>query len=389
MLTGCTGFLGAFLLHRLLIATSDSCKIYCLVRAKNEQDGLSHIINTLRSFCLWDDGFATRIYPIIGTLSLPMLGLSNEEYQVLAKNVQIIYHNAAVINSLLLYEQLKPDNVDGTLHLLRLATTERTKVFHYVSTIGVVQGYTEKVFEKAMHEDEQQICRRLDRLGGYGQSKWVAEQYVRQARQRGVPTSIYRPGMIGGDSIHGCCNLSDWVTRFLRGCIIMGLYPDTNKRTLAMIPVDIIADMIIYLSQTQQALQRYCYHLVNTQALAFDIIMQCASNTLGEHTSMREVPFPTWQEELKQLVDYCENRDTKGYDVLWPLLALFRKGFYSQGGTFDNEQTITDLQGSNIVIPALSSNLVELYVRYLYDNALLEKIEQFPKKELTNNKNIT
>lgn len=46
--------------------------------------------------------------------------------------------------------------------------------------------------------------------GGYAQSKWVAEKLITEARKRGIPCNIYRPGYIGGNSVTGV-----WTTGFI------------------------------------------------------------------------------------------------------------------------------------------------------------------------------
>ncbi len=66
LLTGATGFVGAFLLHDLLKQTS--ADIYCLLRADDIEKGLQRLKRNLNSYVLWDNAFADRIKPIIGDL---------------------------------------------------------------------------------------------------------------------------------------------------------------------------------------------------------------------------------------------------------------------------------------------------------------------------------
>ncbi len=362
LLTGCTGFLGAFLLARLL--TSSNCNVYCLVRATNN-DGITRIQLTMNSFKLWKDEYASRIHAVNGSLAQPLLGIDQETYDQLASTIHIIYHNAAVVNSVMSYQQLKEDNVDGTRSLLEFATCSRTKVFHYISTIGVAQGFSKHVDESDQQENEVALCSRINCLGGYGQSKWVAEQLVRKYQQCGLPVTIYRPGMISGDTQHGCCNLSDWVTRFIRGCIVMGMYPDTSGRSLTAIPVDIVSDIIVSLSQKQESTSQYCFNIVTSDGMTFDKIMETASSTILERTSMVKVSFEAWKEELKKQVEKAEG--TPRYDALWPLIALFRKGFYSQGAPFGNEKMVASY-GQDL--SPINENLVKKFVHFLDERGL-------------------
>ncbi|MCP4294552.1 MAG: non-ribosomal peptide synthetase, partial [Proteobacteria bacterium] len=57
-LTGATGFLGAFLLHELLLQTR--ADIYCLVRSANIEEGRKRIQNTLESYSLWNEYLSPR-----------------------------------------------------------------------------------------------------------------------------------------------------------------------------------------------------------------------------------------------------------------------------------------------------------------------------------------
>lgn len=82
------------------------------------------------------------------------------------------------------YERLKKANVGGTLAVLELAAAGRSKHVHLVSSIGVLVRPPDgaPVRESAASLDHG----RQDVLGGYGQSKWVAEKLVCAAAALGV-----------------------------------------------------------------------------------------------------------------------------------------------------------------------------------------------------------
>jgi acyl carrier protein len=131
-LTGATGFLGSFLLYELLQQTQ--ADIYCLVRAETIDSGKKKILSSLKSYLLWDESFSQRIIPAIGDLSKPLLGLSKTLFQQLAGQVDVIYHNGALVNSTYPYSVLKASNVLGTQEVLRLASLVRVKPVHFTST---------------------------------------------------------------------------------------------------------------------------------------------------------------------------------------------------------------------------------------------------------------
>ena len=64
LLTGATGFVGAFLLHDLL--TQTSADVHCLLRADDLEMGVQRLKRNLNNYSLWDDSFAERIKPVLG-----------------------------------------------------------------------------------------------------------------------------------------------------------------------------------------------------------------------------------------------------------------------------------------------------------------------------------
>src|SRR5690606_16314369 len=109
LLTGATGFLGAFLLHELLEQTRS--QIYCLVRAPNSAMGQERILANLHKYTSQHPEATVRIIAVPGDLTQPLLGLSQHDFAALANTVDLIYHNGALVNWLYPYARLKLANV--------------------------------------------------------------------------------------------------------------------------------------------------------------------------------------------------------------------------------------------------------------------------------------
>ena len=69
----------------------------------------------------------------------------------------------------------------------------------------------------AISEDDDLQGSRIGLGTGYGASKWVSEQLVREAGRRGLTGSIVRPGYVLGDTVNGICNTDDFLIRMLKG----------------------------------------------------------------------------------------------------------------------------------------------------------------------------
>ena len=79
------------------------------------------------TFGLWDETAGHRIVPIVGDLAKPFLGVPYSDFKMLASEMDVIYHDGALINFTYPYVQIKPANVLGTQEVLRLACLTMAK----------------------------------------------------------------------------------------------------------------------------------------------------------------------------------------------------------------------------------------------------------------------
>ncbi|KAG2003327.1 nonribosomal peptide synthetase 12, variant 2 [Coprinopsis cinerea AmutBmut pab1-1] len=106
-LTGATGFLGAFVLHKLLslkdTSHADSFKVkkvICLVRASNLEKGIQRLRDGLSDKGLWDENWLAekRVEVILGDLAGgDRLGATEEEWKRMEQEVDVILHNGALV----------------------------------------------------------------------------------------------------------------------------------------------------------------------------------------------------------------------------------------------------------------------------------------------------
>ncbi|MEG3939641.1 amino acid adenylation domain-containing protein [Microcoleus sp. S36b_A3] len=362
LLTGATGFLGAFLLRDLLQQTQ--AEIYCLVRSADSESAKKRIQSSLESYLIWDESSSDRIIPIAGDLSQPLLGLSEEQFGVLASKIDVIYHNGAFVKFTYPYSVLKPPNVLGTQEVLRLASQSKLKPVHLISTISVFSAMGESGIKLVREEDELTPGEGLK--GAYTQTKWVAEKLVEVARDRGIPVSIYRPGRISGDSKTGACNPSDLLYRLIAGCVQLGCTPDDDK-LMNIAPVDYVSRAIVHLSSQKELLGK-TFHLVNPQSFQM-------SELLGWICSMgyqiKRVSSEAWQAEII-------NRAGNSPDhALYPLVGLFSEKVseaeMAKSATlqFDCQNALKGLSGTDIICPQADVSLFRTYFSYLVDSGLI------------------
>jgi amino acid adenylation domain-containing protein/thioester reductase-like protein len=350
-LTGATGFVGAFLLHTLLRQTR--ADIHCLVRAASVEEGKQRLQRNLETYLLWDDSLRDRIIVVPGDLAQPTLGLGAETFEALAGQMDMVYHNGAMVNFVYPYQAHKAANVLGTQEVLRLASASRLKPVHFVSTLSV--------FHTGDHDDGTVFHEGddLDQVGvpfgGYAQSKWVAEKLVMEAGSRGMPVAIYRPGLVSGASATGAWNTDDMMSTLAKICLSVGVAPDLDVM-VDVVPVDYVSDAIVHLSQ-QPAPLGQVFHLSNPQPLHYRELLE-AVRSLG--FPVRSVPFDQWRGEL------FSHAAASGADGWNPFLPLIEEVGVEQVfmPPFDCQNTLSGLAGSSINCPPVGLELFSTYFSY-------------------------
>ncbi|MCZ7434493.1 non-ribosomal peptide synthetase [Streptomyces sp. WMMC1477] len=309
LLTGATGFLGAFLLRALLETTS--ARVLCLVRAESPEHASARLEEHLRGLGLWDGRARARARALPGDFSRPALGLGQEAFAELAADVDEIHHCGASVNFGQPYAALREANVGGVREILRLACTGRVKPVHHVSTLSVFSLRGEG--DPLAYEDElPAVPPSAD--NGYNQSKWVAEKIVALARERGVPVSVYRPGRIAGDSASGAWRTDDVFCHVLRACAVIGSVPELAFST-DIVPVDHIAAVIARAARGREHLGG-TYQFAGAERLGFDTVVE-ALDRAGH--PVRRLPYDAWYETCRR---HAEAHPGSG---LGPTLSLFGK----------------------------------------------------------------
>nr|MBP6750700.1 thioester reductase domain-containing protein [Xanthomonadaceae bacterium] len=304
LLTGATGFLGAYILRELIDATV--AEMVCLVRADDAAEGVRRIRRNLETYKLWRDGDEARLRPVLGDLASPRLGLSEADFAALSERVDAIVHNGGQVNFIAHYGHLEAANVGGTAEVLKLATIGALKPVQLVSTLGVYvtrkhSGTT--VRESSPPPDPE------GQYGGYNQSKWVSEQLGLLARSRGVPVAIHRPARITGDGTTGISNVGDYFNAWIRGCAQLGKAPYAPGDFFDMTPVDYVAKTLVR-AMLGGGDANGDYHYFNPNTLP----VTDAVATLRERGfAIEEVPYPQWRRALLDAVEAGEDNALKPF----------------------------------------------------------------------------
>jgi amino acid adenylation domain-containing protein/thioester reductase-like protein len=355
LLTGSTGFFGAHLLSELLAATT--ARVWCLVRASDAAQAMARITDAAARYELADLP-PGRVVPLPGDLASPRLGLSPGQFCELAQSVDIIYHAGAAVNFIYPYEELRAANVTGTREVIRLAAEARGIPVHYVSTTAVLAGLGVMGVREVTEETP---LAHADRLGvGYVETKFVAEELLRNAERAGLPVGIYRPLDIVGSLRTGVWNTAAEMCALIRFVTDTGLAPDIDL-PLDFVPADVCAAAVRHISVADGAAGR-TYHLASPEHARLGFLFD-RLRVFG--FSVSEIPYDAWVSEL--LRHAAQNPS----HPMTPFLPLFIDRDQESGLTpaemyfghtfphYTRLNTERALEGSGIVFPPVDSRLID------------------------------
>ncbi len=191
LLTGATGYLGAYLLKEML--EHYDYKIVAIIRGKDKEEAVGRLLEKT-SYYFNDKQLSPRIEVLSGDVSEERLGLSSEEYARLSKEIDLVVNAAADVRHFGHYEQFLAANVVAVERLLELCTLGRKKDFVQTSTTSVGMGNIVDSHYAIFTEDDLDMGQDFDNY--YIKTKQEAERITILAREKGIDTTIFRLGNI-------------------------------------------------------------------------------------------------------------------------------------------------------------------------------------------------
>lgn len=330
------------------------------MRADDQAAAEKRLREHLELYGLWDASLQERIVAVRGDLAEPRFGLSPEAFAGLAAEVEAVYHNGAAVNIVTPYSQAKAANVLGTQEALRLAALERTKPFHYISTMGILFNQkTERVLETDAVDPSVQ-------RNGYTQSKWVAEQLVSLAMARGLPGTIHRPVRVMGHSETGIIgNFDDFLYLIFEGVVKMNKYPAVDGH-INFVPVDYACPALVSLS-LQEASFGKTFHTTHPEPESWVSLFEKIAS-LGY--PLEQVSLQDWFAEVDSRAK--QEPDNNLFKYL-KLIARMPNNIFSKKPLFDDTNAREGLQGTGIACPPVDMNLMGSYFDYFQKAGLVPK----------------
>ncbi len=385
LVTGSTGFLGSAITQRLLVS---GCKLRLLIRKRdndfspissdgdslikelilsNELDeysqGQSRVVGErLNNNKSLHELFFSNVEIYEGDITSRSLGLEKQEYRRLCDEVDEVFHCAAVTH----FEMQGADehvvvNIKGTENVLQFANTGKQKRLHYISTAYVAGKQSGLICENEMVNEPLFN-------NEYERSKFVAEQLVIEyAKSNDIPYTIYRPGIIVGDSKTGATCKFDNLYLFvkvlfnIKNSFIKQKNEDLNDISIRvpgdpdalinLVPIDYVADAIVAILEKRESVGGI-YHITNPNPPRLCKLRDSVITLLeikGMHVKIdREL-----EKQSLSTVEKLFLRKTRSY-----YSYLFSKL------RFDDSNTQEILKGTNIICPTMTKELVSVLIDF-------------------------
>lgn len=373
LLTGCTGFIGRFLLYELLTATNYT--VYCMLRGETQTKARGRLVQLMQHYKLWDEAFSPRVVIVTGDLKKINFGLTETEFMDLARNIDMIYHNGAVANYLGHYDTLKVPNVYGTKQIIKLAATYKIKPIHHSSTLTIFNaGKYRSVSEDTPIDGEQH-----EYFPGYFASKWIAEKLMNQAREMGIPCNIYRFGLMTGDTQLGRYDENQWMYQMLKGFIMLGYgfskMPDFNH---AVMPIDEAVNIVVTFSQHDE-LKNQNFFICNPNRIPVTDMIRVYNKYAKDPIEI--IDFFDWMRKAEAYIN--EGNELIIYYFVQHLAGFTREEIE---GYINDEVRKLDIhsvktqevmQRLGIDMPVLNELLVKKYLNFIINDD--EKLQQKAK----------
>lgn len=348
LITGFPGFVAKNLLKRLIVL-QPKATFYLLIQAHLRPIAEASLGELEREL----PAFEGRWELVEGDITAVYLGMAESTYRDLLGKVTSVWHLAAIYDLAVPERIAYKVNVGGTMNVLDFCQAcSGLKRLNYISTC-----YVSGEREGTVFEDELDAGQRHQ--NHYETTKFWAEVEVRR-RADEVPTVIFRPGIIVGDSRTGQTDKYDgpyYLMKLLQRVPDWLPMPNIGRGEAAvnLIPVDFASDAMAFLG-LKSGLTGQTFQIADAQPMQARDVVAAVLAAMGRAPALATLP--------PRLVDAAFRQPALEKLAGVPREALV---YFNHGARYDTQNTQAALADTEIFCPHLSTymqTLVDYFMRH-------------------------
>jgi thioester reductase-like protein len=344
LFTGFPGFIGARLIPRLLELQPETTFV-CLVQEKF----LGMAKKSVEDLAVAHPKTKDRIQLVTGDITSPGLGIASEEANELHARLTGCYHLAAIYDLAVARDIGMRVNVEGTRNVIEfLSDCDKLERFDYIST-AYVSGTAIGLYR----ETDLDVGQRFKNY--YEETKFLAEVAVTKSE---LPTAIYRPGIVVGDSKTGVTAKFDgpyFSLNAMRKLPSPGVFMKVGSGTspVNLVPIDFVLEAIARLSTWEGAIGK-TYNLTDPNPLSAFQIEELFSKALGKSFVYAPIPLAVAK------IAFSPSVIQKMFGM--PVQTL---DYFDHDCLYDATNTLTDLAQFDVSCPPFKDYAQRLISFYL------------------------
>lgn len=331
LITGFPGFIGERLLPRLL-ELHPATRFACLVQVRFEAQARE----TLQRIAAAHPEAASRVSIVQGDITIDGLGIVSDQAEQLLSNLRAVFHLAAVYDLGVSKDLSERVNVEGTRHMIAFAKrAPGFSRFHHIST-AYVSGNFEGTFR------ETDLGRGQTFKNHYERTKYESEKDVVAS---GLPYSVYRPGVVVGDSRTGETAKFDGPYNVLTAMerIPLVFIDGPKDAVVNIVPVNYVIEGIARLSASERSLGK-TYNLTDPDPPSVRQATRIFAKAMGRSYLYAPIPLAIV-------------RAAVGIPVVAKMLSLIPEAidYFAHRCRYDATHARADLEALGLTCPRLET----------------------------------
>jgi nucleoside-diphosphate-sugar epimerase len=281
-LTGFPGFIAGRLLEKLAAQRASFILLVqpdFLARARAETERIAAKMNAPRE----------RFRIVEGDITRENLGLSGEELNFARARATQLWHLAAIYDLAVKRDTAMRVNTVGTRNVNDFARTiKNLRRYHYVSTCYVAGCRTGLIYENELEHS-------AGFRNFYEETKYLAEIEAEKLKTE-LPTTIYRPSVVVGDSqtgetakYDGIYYLINYLRMFPAALTLANIGNDRVR--LNLVPVDFVVNGMAALANDERAVGK-TLQLADPSPLTTRELFETIARALAGRGSLVTIPAP-------------------------------------------------------------------------------------------------